>query len=147
MSGKSLQRALMAKKWLYIDKLAHSNGMIVGPHIKFSKSMQIFCDLCYGNCNLFRSSPLLTYTFYLKSVQPCLIPISFTVFCCMVGVFSSKTYGVKAIYEQIPTLIWKDLGFLKKSANKPTLEPFFEPLQWPFWHHLFTRRCRFLWRL
>jgi hypothetical protein len=21
-------------------------------------------------------------------------------------------------------LIWKDLGFLKKSANKPTLEPF-----------------------
>ena len=27
------------------------------------------------------------------------------------------------------------------------MEPFFEPLQWPFWHHLFTRRCRFLWRL
>ena len=45
MSGKSLQTALKAKKWLYIDKLARSNGMIVGPHIKFSKSMYIICHL------------------------------------------------------------------------------------------------------
>ena len=29
---QSLQTALKAKKWLYIDKFAPSNGMIMGPH-------------------------------------------------------------------------------------------------------------------
>ena len=90
MSGKSLQTTLKAKKWLYIDKLALFHGMIIGPHTIFSKSMQIFCDLCYGKCNLFQSSPLLTYSFYLKSVKPCLIPICFTVFCCMAGISKLK---------------------------------------------------------
>ena len=42
MSGKSIQIALMAKKWLYIDKLAHFNGMIMGPHTKFPNQCRYF---------------------------------------------------------------------------------------------------------